>query len=81
MNEISSGGIEIFPNPASDMILIKSASEINSVILLNNLGQEMFRTEVNALNFKINVAEFEDGIYFIKLETNESAVVRKLTIN
>lgn len=81
IEELSAGGFEIFPNPASDKVTVKSTTEIKNIHVFNNSGQLVLDKEVNALQFEINVAQYESGIYFIKLETGDGAILRKITIN
>ncbi len=78
---LNAEGFEIFPNPASDKITVKSSSEIENIHVYNNSGQLILDKEVNALQFEINVAQYECGIYFVKVETGEGVILRKITVN
>lgn len=63
--------ITLFPNPSNDFIFIKSEDfdlNPNEILILNALGQELkIKLETqNPKLFKINLEEFNSGIYFFK---------------
>jgi len=67
--------INIYPNPANNSFSV-SGENIRSVELLNSLGQILFITE--SCN-DIYIGNQPAGIYFVKIETGNSIIVRKLT--
>ena len=80
INEIDASMFSIFPNPASDLVLVQSDLRIESYEVLNNTGQVVITVEVNGTNPTINVSQFESGIYYIKLRTSDGIALRKLAI-
>ncbi|MCD4788880.1 MAG: T9SS type A sorting domain-containing protein, partial [Bacteroidales bacterium] len=70
----------IFPNPATDLVNVNSTYEIKTIQVLNNIGQVVIDEEVNTMNYKFNVSTFERGIYYIKLDTDEGQVIRKIAV-
>ncbi len=79
-NEIleTSDILEIFPNPTSTLINIKTESKANRQ-LFNSIGQLLFTTTENQINLsadKAGVSKYSSGIYYIKVG-NE---VRKIII-
>jgi hypothetical protein len=71
----------IFPNPASQMVTIESAMEITGIKVFNNSGQVVLDEIVNVMNYQIDVSKFDKGIYYIRLETGDTKILRKITIN
>ncbi|MEO8773666.1 MAG: T9SS type A sorting domain-containing protein [Gelidibacter sp.] len=65
--------VEIYPNPVSDRIFIKSKTPVQSVKIYNILGKEFSSTLSNG-NL-IDVSSLSSGMYFLKLysETSEHA--------
>jgi len=61
----------LFPNPTTNELNInlKSAIEINSIQIYNNIGQLVTVQTGNAL--KVDVSNLKTGNYFIKINTNE----------
>jgi hypothetical protein len=81
INEVSADQIRIFPNPASQMVTIESTMEITGIKVFNNSGQIVLDEKFNALNYRIDVSQFERGVYYIRLETGDTKILRKITIN
>ncbi|WP_338790122.1 T9SS type A sorting domain-containing protein [Bernardetia sp. MNP-M8] len=60
--------INIYPNPATNILNIKSESEIVSISLLNVQGQEVKRW--NAKN-ELYIGDIPIGLYLLKINTTE----------
>ncbi len=78
--EIKNNLIQIFPIPAKDNINITSPKKIKSIKIMTNTGQVIFEEVINSRNYKIDTSPFKSGIYFIKLETEEANLIRKIII-
>jgi uncharacterized repeat protein (TIGR01451 family) len=65
----------VFPNPANNSFSV-SGENIRNIELLNSLGQIVLRSE--SCN-NIYIGNQPAGIYFVKIETEKSIVVKKLT--
>jgi len=72
--------VELYPNPANEFLNIKSKSKINEIEILNIIGKQMFVKEVNSKQAKIDIRNFESGIYFIEIKTDHGKQVSKLVI-
>ncbi len=72
--------IEIFPNPATDKIMIKSTSSIQQIEMYNQVGQLVKQSNTNASVVNLNVAELDSGIYFVKVFSHDNVITRKLVI-
>lgn len=72
-------GVSVYPNPANNVINI-SASDIKAtnISLINSVGQEVFSTS-NA-NTTINVADFAEGSYIVKIRTENNVIIEKVNI-
>jgi hypothetical protein len=70
----------LYPNPAKSVITIKSSIEGALKIdyeVLDVLGKTIIKNETNTSNFSINISDLNSGIYFIRLNSNNSMVVKK----
>jgi len=61
--------LQIFPNPANELVNVKSPVEITRIHVLNNSGQLVLDEEVNNMEYQIDVSQYEAGIYFIEQES------------
>lgn len=64
--------VEIFPNPANDILNIsnKSTQKFN-IEIINSLGQIMMTNSISDNISTINISSFPKGIYSIRFTTNE----------
>jgi len=60
--------IKIFPNPASDYTTIQWDSSNNvDLSIFNQLGIRILSKRVNGNQFELDIKNYSDGIYFIKI--------------
>lgn len=71
--------LSIYPNPASDVVKLKTSYSIQSVTITDCLGQKM---HAELMNGQIDVSSLGRGVYFLRIvtERNES-LTRKIMIN
>lgn len=62
--------IKLYPNPATNILLVQSDQSIIDVQIINNLGQIILR----GANQEINVSELENGTYRIKIKFENGGV-------
>lgn len=61
-------GVEIFPNPATDQLYIRSNSEqLSGVTITNSVGQVMLQQATSGALTTLNVAGLPSGIYIVIL--------------
>ena len=81
--EIIDPDINVFPNPASDWLTIDTHAHysINQIQVFDLTGR-LVRTEAKLrdVNPRISVAGIAAGMYYVKLETNEGWLSRKIII-
>ncbi|TVQ83915.1 MAG: T9SS C-terminal target domain-containing protein, partial [Bacteroidetes bacterium] len=80
VSDISEEGFHIFPNPAQTMVHIHSSEEIREIRLVNLLGQVIYTTRVQGFEYNLNVAGYENGMYFIQVSTNKGYKTKRLQI-
>ena len=59
--------VEIFPNPASSTINIKSKNKIRNIKLFNCIGQLLYNNFMSD-NTQINIADLPGGVYIVEIE-------------
>ncbi len=70
--------INIYPNPASNSVQVTYTgnSKIEEIILCDVLGKEIISTKETA----IDMGGLQEGVYFIKVETNEGVLTKKVIV-
>ncbi|NBU05049.1 MAG: T9SS C-terminal target domain-containing protein [Sphingobacteriia bacterium] len=71
--------VSIYPNPAQDMIFIRSEVLLKSITLNNCLGQLV---DVKVVNDKLDISQMQKGLYFLTItSSNNTSLVKKIVIN
>ncbi|MCD4695908.1 MAG: S8 family serine peptidase [Bacteroidales bacterium] len=70
--------ILLYPNPAKDKIFIVCKDNIQSVEIFNNSGQVVKKPGSNIKQIEINIADLPDGIYFIRIQTGNEFISKKI---
>lgn len=73
-----SNSFEVYPNPAHETVTVSTTMNAQKVEVLNYLGQVIYSQSVSSNNFTLNVANYADGVYFIRLTNNEGIATQKL---
>jgi hypothetical protein len=70
----------IYPNPANNVLNINANSNINRVEVYNMMGQMVGSYNVNDMNTQINTTSFANGIYTVKINTENGTSTKKFTV-
>jgi len=76
--------VSLFPNPATDMVILKSAQVVSDISMFDETGRAV--QQINGINkesYEINTTGLSKGMYFIKISfsnENNTPVVRKVMI-
>jgi hypothetical protein len=71
--------IQIYPNPASEEIqVIGNQCSVNSIEIFNLLGEKIYSAPITDKRspITINIAAFAKGLYFLKVENENSVAVK-----
>ncbi len=72
--------IAIYPNPVTDQLNIVSGVAMTQVDIFNQLGQVVYSQVVKDSNFSLNTMEFNTGVYFVRITTEEGIATRKIMV-
>ncbi|MFH0755997.1 MAG: sugar-binding protein, partial [Bacteroidota bacterium] len=78
MNEVFS--LYVYPNPATDMVNIRSSAEIHAVTITNLVGQSVLNIPVNSFNSEIGIGSLEAGMYVISVQFDSKEVYNRVLI-
>ena len=78
----TSVAVTIYPNPATDNILIKSQEELLSITLQDVTGRTVFKQNfVNGESIQqIPLSTLQEGLYLVSVQTKTRTVVQKLIL-
>lgn len=66
----------LYPNPAQDVFSISTASDIESIIITNSTGKVM--KEIRGNVQRVNISNFESGVYLLLIKTNKGLLQQKI---
>ncbi len=69
--------VKLYPNPVNDVLYVTSRDKIQSVSISDISGKELYFKTINNLNPRIDIARFNEGIYFINIKTNNTNTILK----
>ena len=79
INETSS--FNVYPNPASDFVKVSTDnSQQTTVRIYNILGMLVEEIEINSNETEINVSDYNPGIYFFSIQTENGNVTKKIVV-
>lgn len=70
--------LNYFPNPVKNSLTISNTSLIDSVEITSILGQNMLSQKVNSLQTEIDMSVLSNGIYFVKVTSDEQEKTLKI---
>jgi len=75
--------LKSYPNPTNDIFFVEGfKSPLRSVTIYNSSGQEIYREKgLNENNFRFDLKNFPNGLYFIQLESNHELNTIKILRN
>ncbi len=77
INDSFTNNIEIFPNPVHDVLFIETENEIEEVVVFDVYGRRL-STVNGQQSTVIDLAGLNTGIYFVKINTKEGNIVRRI---
>ena len=82
VEESLSEDVEIYPNPARDFVKLSAIScQLSAIRVYNYLGILIEEIEINSDEVEINVSEYNSGIYFISIQTENGNLIKKFIKN
>jgi hypothetical protein len=72
--------IEVFPNPATDIINFNSANKIESIQVFDYLGKQVYKKEINIKAYQLNISSLKKGLFILEIKTNDGIAVKKICI-
>ena len=71
--------VTVYPNPTNDKIYIVTEAEIEEVVVYDIYGrQQDYKTTGLQGNVTVDVTKLNAGIYFIKINTEEGNIVKRI---
>ena len=76
-SNLNSKTLRIYPTPVRDILKIDTKSIVKSIKIINMVGEEIYKKQLNKMNPQINVSNLSKGIYFINVEIDGEIISQK----
>lgn len=70
----------VYPNPAKDQVTLASSFNMEKVEIFNMLGQKVYENTLNGNATTVNVADFNNGTYIVKIFTEAGLATKKIVV-
>ena len=72
--------IEIFPNPTSDVLNVKSDVDLDAIQIVDVLGRLIIDREVSSGRIDIDVSQLEAGLYHVRCIKDDAQLTMYLVV-
>ena len=69
----------LYPNPTNGLVKIE-AQGMTHISVVSILGQMVFDSDVNADQYEINMAQFNAGVYVVRIATEHGVSTQRVTV-
>ena len=82
VEEQSANEVEIYPNPAKDVVYVSLNTDTSNVnwMLVNIQGQIVKKMNDVSSDFEIRLDDVNEGIYFLNVSVDEKPIVKKIVV-
>ena len=81
VNKVEDMNLSIYPNPAKDVVKVTTVNGQQSTVRIYNiLGMLVEEIEINSNETEINVSDYNTGIYFFNIQTENGNVTKKIVV-
>ncbi len=75
--ENPAANVQCYPNPTDGLIHVKSASNLQKIVIRNQWGTEVLTREVSGTGSTIDVTPLSTGLYIMEVTTNNGVITQK----
>ena len=78
VTENTTSQVSVYPNPAIDMVNVKSEQNVDSYEVYNMTGAMVLRRNVSAKSFGLDLRELPAGTYLLKMNANGQVKMQRI---
>jgi len=79
--EIMNVSVKIYPNPAQEVLNLKSTINLNQIEIIDAYGNVVKRFNPNQAQFQLPIESLAQGIYYLKIKTVDSNLTERFVKN
>ena len=71
--------VNVYPNPTSNFVTVQ-ANGMNHITVLNPLGQMVYDANVDGDIQKLDMSQYEAGVYMVRVATENGTSVQRVVV-
>ena len=75
--EEMTASFNVYPNPVNDRLYIETEAEVKEVVVYDVYGRRQQTTDNGQQTLSIDVTNLSNGVYFVKVVTENGEVVKR----
>ncbi len=79
VDENDENNVMIYPNPTNGKLNVEIEG-LKQITIINNLGQVVCDNKVDDDNTVINVSQYNDGVYLVRITTENGIITKRISI-
>ena len=80
LDDVDTPAVQVYPNPSSGLVTIKELKETVMTYVFSSAGKQVFADKVSPENPVIDLSELANGMYIIRLESQEGVSFDKVLL-
>lgn len=81
IGEMASGcEMRLYPNPATNHVVVESDADIEHIYISNTLGQQVSSIACHSQQQAVNISTLANGTYIIRIQTAKGMATRRLVV-
>ena len=81
LSEIKESNVEIYPNPAQDLLYLNTEGILNHVEIMDAFGKVIRSYDPNNSKFQFPIEFLDNGIYYLRISSNNSDSIERFIKN
>ncbi len=77
IDDVAASSVQVYPNPAHSHVVV-AADNLRHVQLVNLMGQVVESRQTQADAVTLDMSKYPAGVYFVRVETIDNVVIKKL---
>ena len=78
IDENQNNKYNVYPNPTNNFIYIDNISEISTIEIFDIKGQKLESVDANKASLKIDISNFNNGIYLLRITNSSGTAIHKI---
>ncbi len=80
VNELAAVKFNVYPNPATDKVVIEAQNDIQQLTLMGIKGEILEDRKINSNKVELNLEGYSKGMYVVRIVTEDGVATRKINL-